>query len=371
VTRTVLHVIDTWGPGGAETVCVELASGLDRARWRPCSAVIREGWVHDRLRTQGLDPTIVRTGRGPVDLGYLAGLLRLARRKQVSLIQSHLLTANLYSAMVGRLLGIPVIATFHGTVDVGQRDRAAGLKLGLIARSAARLVFVSESLRRHFMNRRPVDLARTSVVHNGIDVARFGSSQSAALRTEMGMTDSDIIVGAVGNIREWKGYDQLLRVAHAVRDSRPMIRFVVAGRELQPLYGRLLAIGRELGLEDRVRFLGYREDAVSIFNSLDIYLNTSVSEGFSLTTVQAMACGIPVVATRSGGPEEIVTDGVDGLLVPVGDTAAIASALTRLASDAALRRRLGDAGRRTAVARFSVQRMVRDYEAIYDEVLRA
>jgi glycosyltransferase involved in cell wall biosynthesis len=369
--KTILHTIETGGPGGAETICLELASGLDRSRFRSCSAVVAAGWMYQALQKRGLDPEIIPTGRGLADLAFLWRLGLLARRKRAAIFQSHMLEASLYSAIVARVLGVPAIATFHGMVDVSPHDRWAGVKLKLISANVFRLVFVSETLRRHFLRTHGIADHRTTVIPNGIDAEHFRPAPHAGLRLELGVPDTAVLVGAVGNIRPAKGYDELLRVAARLRASHPDIRFVVAGGPDQPVFDQVLALRRDLHLEDVVTFLGFRDDVARVLNGVDLYLSTSTSEGFSLSTIQAMACGLPVVATRSGGPEDIVTDGRDGFLVPVGDTAGIARVVADLAADVTRRRQLGESGRQTVLQRFTLGRMVSAYEAIYDEALAA
>jgi glycosyltransferase involved in cell wall biosynthesis len=367
--RRLLHTIDTLGPGGAETVCVELADGVDRSRFRSSVAVIREGWIHDTMLARGLDTSIIRMRPGPLDVSYMWRLAMLARRQRVELIQSHLLTANLYCGVVARLLGIPAVATFHGMVDISPTDRWADLKLRIITANVSRLVFVSEALRRHFVQAHALLDRRTVVIHNGIDERHYRPEPHHALRAELGFDESTVIVGAVGNVRPAKGYDDLLRVAALLRDDYPHIRFVVAGEQTEPLYGELVARRRELGLEDRVSFLGFQTDIATLLNGIDLYLSTSISEGLPLTTLQAMACGLAVVTTRSGGTEEIITDGQDGVLLPVGDPVAAARAVASLAGSSAQRTRLGMAGRETVVRRFTLRRMTSAYEALYEEAL--
>ena len=366
--KTVLHTIDTTGPGGAETVCVELAAGLDPARYRSEIAVLGPGWLYDALRSRHLDPTIVRTARVPVDVPFLFRLITLARRHSAGLIQTHLLGTGLYGTLAARLLRLPAVATFHGLVDVAPNDRRAGLKLRAIAANASRVVVPSDALGRHLEARFPVVAGRLVVVPNGIDPDAFRPAPRRDLRAELGAPDETILVGSVGNVRPAKAYDVLLRVAARLVDRRPQIRFAIAGDPGQPLFDELRALHSRLGLRDRVVFVGFREDVATFLNGVDIYLSTSTSEGFSLTCLQAMACGVPVVATRSGGPEEILTDGEDGILVPVNDEEAIAAAVENLAMDAGSRRRLGLAGREKVRARFTVRRMVAAYEAIYAEL---
>lgn len=366
--KNVLHVIETGGPGGAETVFMELATGLDPARFRSVCAVPYEGWLSGSLRSRGVEPLLLPSRRGAIDVPLLAGLARIARRERIDLIQSHLFGMSFYSNVAGRALGIPVVSTFHGTVDIGKRGAAAALKMQAIARGSRRMVFVSESLRRTLLTSVRVPERRTAVIHNGVDTEVFAPRRSPALRAELGLGPEALIVGAIGNVRSAKGYDALVRVAAACADDA-RVAFVVIGEESAALMGELRALAAALGVEQRVRFLGFRNDIPVAINGLDIYLSTSRSEGFSLTTVQAMACAVPVIATRSGGPEEIVTDGVEGLLCAVDDVAAIAGAIRSLAVDEARRARLGKAGRRTAVERFALRRMVDGYAALYDAAM--
>lgn len=351
-------------------MCADLASGLDPSRFRSSAAVVDGGWLYDTLVARGVDTSITRMGRGGFDVGYMRRLATIARQQRASLIQSHLLTTNLYGGMVARLLGIPAIAAFHGMVDIAPDDRLARVKLRLITSCVSRLVFVSRALRRHFQSVYAVPEHRTVVVPNGIDADYFRPAPNRKLRAELGFADDVVIVGAVGNIRQAKGYDDLLTVAAVLRDDHPAIRFVIAGDPNDPIYARLIARRLELGLVDRVIFLGFRDQVAEFLNGIDLYISTSVSEGFSLTTVQAMACGRAVVATRSGGPDEIISNGTDGLLAAVGDPTAVASAVAACASDASLRRTLGERGRETVLRSFTRQRMIAAYEEIYEDALQ-
>lgn len=367
--KTVLHVIDTWGPGGAETVCIDLATGLDRSRFRSIGVAIREGWVFDQMDAKGLAPTIVRTGRGPFDVGFLAGLIRVCRRESPSILQSHLPTANLYSAIAGRLLSIPVVTTFHGTVDFDPSARFARLKALSISRLSGKRVFVSDGLRRQYLATHSAGERGTVVIHNGVDPMFFQPAPDSRLRQLLGLAPQTIIIGAVGNTTRAKGYDALLRVAARLHESGVPVHVVVAGREREPMFGELLRMRSELGLDAVVSFIGFLEDTRLVYSGADIYVSTSVSEGFSLTTVQAMSSGLPVVATRSGGPQEIISNGADGLLFDVGDTTGIAAALTGLAMNPAERMRLGNAARQKVLSHFTNERMAEQYEHVYDALL--
>jgi glycosyltransferase involved in cell wall biosynthesis len=379
-THTILHLIDTPGPGGAETVYLSLVLGLDRARFRSVATtdvpapgtpqgegISERGWLHDALRAQGLDPVVVHTTRA-FDLAYLARLVRLVRTTRADVIHSHLLTSSVYGSAAGLLTGVPVVATFHGTVDIPARRRLTALKLAIINRGAGRIVFVSNHLRRAMLASTNLDEARSVVVHNGIDAARFRPAPNDHLRRSLGLGPDVVLVGAAGNVRRPKGYDVLLDCAALVSTHAPRICFVIAGENTgdPELTEALLSQRARLGLQDTVRFIGFQHDAAEFLNGLDVFVLPSRQEGFSLSTVEAMACGLPVVATRSGGPEEIVSDGESGLLVPAGEPQPLARALERLRDDSSLRSSLAERGRARAVENFSIGSMVRGYEAIYD-----
>jgi glycosyltransferase involved in cell wall biosynthesis len=368
--RTIVHFIDTGGPGGAETIFLELVSRLDGERWRSVAVVPTRHWLEGALRERGIEPIHVPTRRS-FDAGYLAALYSVAREHGAHLIHTHLLTTAVYGGAVGRLLRIPVVSTFHGAVDMPARDRLLGLKLRVMARPSNRVVFVSATLKRTLQARSRIPERLTRVVHNGIDVEVFAPGPPGPLRAELGVMADELLIGAVGNVRTSKDYENLLRAAAWLRDRGLSHRFVVAGDTNSGELQRLLALRSELRLEQVVRFLGFRADVPSVLRSLDMYVLSSRQEGFSLTTVQAMSCGLPVVATRCGGPEEIITDGVDGVLVDASDPAALGGAVDALACDPGRRARLGVAARTTAVTRFGIAAMVRGYERIYEDVAGA
>lgn len=174
-----------------------------------------------------------------------------------------------------------------------------------------------------------------------------------------------MIVGAVGNLRYAKAYDVLLEAVAQLARRDPSMRFVIAGDDTDGLLASLESQRDRLGIADRVRFTGFGRDVAAFLNGLDVFVLPSRSEGFSLATVEAMSCGLPVVVTRSGGPDEIVEDGRNGLMVPSESASAIAEALGRLASDATLRERLGNNARDRAIQDFDVASMVQRYEALY------
>jgi glycosyltransferase involved in cell wall biosynthesis len=362
--KNILHAIDTSGPGGAETVFLSLATGLDPGRYRSYAVIKSEGWVAEQLRKAGMQPFFANV-RGSFNLRYLYQLVRIVRRHKIDIIQSHLFGSNVYCSLAGLICRVPVISVFHGAVDVNPSSRLLRTKFHILRRGSARVVYVSHSLGTAISQSGMLDARAAQVIYNGVDTDVFQPRPDRSLRQQLGLADGDIVIGSMGNIRRPKGYDVLLQAAAQLVSHSPHYKFLIAGDASGRLYEELLQLRARLGLTRHVFFLGFRADVAEVLNNFDVFLLSSTSEGFSIATIEAMACGLPVVVTRSGGPEEIVTDQVDGLLVDPGSPAQIAAALQSIATDTVLRQRLAHRARATVSARFSVRAMIDAYQDLY------
>ncbi len=363
--RTVLHLIDTGGPGGAETILLSVVTGLG-PEWRSVPVVPVRDWLHGALVERGVEPILLRPEElaGPA---HLRTILRLIRRHRVDVVHTHLLGSAVYASLAAAPFGVPVVSTFHGLPDIPPSGRWTSSKIRILSRRRNRVVFVSGKLRDAMVERHGFRRDLTRVVPNGVELPPPGTPPLD--RAALGAGPGDFLVGAVGNLRPAKDYATLLRAAAELVRRRVPLRVVVAGQGSGALRDELLALRTELGLEERVAFLGFRRDVPRLLATFDAVVSSSSSEGFSLAIVEALALGRPVVATRSGGPEEILRQGETGLLLPTGDPAALADGLERLWREPELGARLGAAGDKDVRKRFAVERMVGDYAAIYREVL--
>lgn len=367
--KTILHIIETGGPGGAETVYLNLIRGLDSARWRHVAVVPTRDWLYDQLVELGVQPYLIPE-RWTFDAAFFGRMISLIRRERVDLIQAHLFGSAVRAAMLARVSGVPAVATLHGDMDLGPGERFRGLKIGIINRGLQRIVFVSEPLRRSFLDAVPVRLDLAVVIPNGIDASRFFAASGEEFRAGYGIMPDEFVVGAVGSPgRAAKGLDVFLDVAALFKARSPGVRFVIVGNLEGGRGAELLSQRASRGLEDDVLMTGFRSDVASAFAAFDVYALTSRSEGFSLSLIEAMASGLPVVATRCGGPEQIITDGVTGLLVRNESPEAIATAIERLRVTPEERRSLGVAARKAVAERFSLDAQLRSYERMYDDCL--
>ena len=371
--KTILHIIDTTGPGGAETVFINLATRLPKDEYRSVVVIRGKGWVYDALQRQGVTP-ILLDAKGSFNWRYLLGLRKIIQSESVDIIQSHLLGSNVYSAIVGLMTGTPVVTTFHGAVDVGEQERFMGLKFALINKGASRIVAVSESLRHDIANRTPLKADNTVVIYNGIDTADFERKKCNAFRQQFDWVDDGIIVGSLGNIRPAKAYDILLQAANLLKNQTKPCRFVIAGQgesngKPSRLYEKLLKLRDSLNLQEHIKFIGFVDDPAEFLSKIDLFLLSSTSEGFSISTIQAMASSLPVIATRSGGPEEIITHREDGWLVEKDNPAAMAEALDLLKNDPEHCARLSSRAKLRVDSAFGLTAMLGSYQKLYTELI--
>lgn len=366
--RRILHLIDSYGPGGAETIFVQLATGLPREDWVSVASVPREGWVAQALRAQGLEPVLI-PAHGRFNVGYLRGLINLIRREEVALLHSHLFGAAIYGGLAARICRIPIVSTLHGEPDLPGSRRTAAPRFAALNLTGNEMVLVSGALREAFHRQGRFPRDRSRVIYNGIDLETFAPGPGTRVRRELGVGPDDILIGAVGNFRPAKALDDFVRTARLLADRDDRYRFLIAGEPDDTIFPEVRTLRDELGLAGRLHFLGYREDVTEVLRALDMYASSSLQEGFSLTVIQAMAVGTPVVATRSGGPEEILTDGVTGLLVPPGVPAKLAAAVHQLWKDEPRRRRLKGRAQAAVSDRFRLGRMLAEYQDLYRALL--
>jgi glycosyltransferase involved in cell wall biosynthesis len=343
-----------------------LVTGLPQEKWFSIPVVPVVDWLHGALSDAGV-ATVVLDTEGLGRAAQVRALARLIRKHRVGLVHAHLLGSGVYASLATALRRVPVVCTLHGIPDLGENDPLLPLKFRILSRSGNRIVFVSESLQQEVLRRVHVPKRSRRVVHNGIEPG--APDMSGAERSETGAGPADFLVGTVGNLRPAKDYANLLRAAAIVRDAGCPIHVAVIGQGGNELEQELLELRSSLALDSSVSFLGFRADAGRLLCAFDLFVSSSVSEGFSLSTLEALWAGVPVVATRSGGPEEIVRHGDTGVLVPVESPAALAAGILELYRSPQRAIEMAERGKTDVQTRFSRSRMLASYESIYREVV--
>jgi glycosyltransferase involved in cell wall biosynthesis len=360
----ILHTIDTTGPGGAEAVFINLAEGLDKKEYNSIVAIRGKGWVYTELEKYGFKPILINA-KGSFNFKYLWGLIKIARKYDIDIIQSHLFGSNVYCSLVGLILNIPVVSTFHGFVDASFKDKLLWFKYSIINLGSKKIVFVSDHLKDHFLRTTNLNKNKAVRIYNGIGTNVFKPDKKNNIRREFNLSDDDIIIGSIGNIRPAKGYDILLKASSMVIKKNPKCKFVIVGEGSGTLYDELLQLRKQLALEKHVFFLGLRADVANVLNNFDIFLLTSTSEGFSISTLEAMACGLPVIVTRSGGPEEIVIEGINGVVVNC-NVKDIAKGVIQFLEDKELKKNFSRMACDYVHENFSLTGMIDQYKSVYE-----
>jgi glycosyltransferase involved in cell wall biosynthesis len=379
----IVHAIARLNLGGAALSVLELAAGQQErghevlvvAGTIPPGEASMESVATDLGVPYLRMPALTRDLSPRDDVRATAGLRRLLRERRPDVLHTHTSKAGA-TGRIAALASWParpdaVVHTFHGHVlsgyFEGRRERAFRLIERGLAHATDRIIAVSEQVRDDLLRFRVARPEKIDVVHYGFDLDRRVADAARSRdpkRRLLGAGDHDFVIGWAGRLSEIKRPLDLVRVAANV----PQSLLVLAGDgELRPQVERLAA---ELGLRDRVRLLGYIEDLGAWYGAFDAFLLTSANEGAPVVAVEALAAGLPVVATRAGGTVTVVDDTETGYLAAIGDVDELARHLRELRDDPELRRRLGGTGATRVRERFATARMVDETEAVYLRALR-
>ncbi|WP_297793829.1 glycosyltransferase family 4 protein [uncultured Marinobacter sp.] len=365
--KTILHLIDTTGPGGAETVFISLLGKLEETEFQNVVVLRGEGWVADQVRGLGITPHIIDS-KGSFNLAYIRALRHILNCQQVDLIHAHLLGSNVYGALLAIISRTPMIATFHGAVDVSAGERFLRAKFSIIGWGASAIVCVSKRLQDELAERSPLPKHKLKLIYNGVNPEIFRRVPVTELREELGVSQEATLVVSIGNVRPAKGYEYLVDAAVSMAELDPNTHFVVVGHQREALFDKLKTQIAEAPRQPNIHWLGFRQDAADVLRQADIFLLPSVSEGFSISTVEAMMAGVPVIATRSGGPEEIIVNGETGLLVPIRDPDAIVAAILDL-KRTVLHKEVTERAHERACDQFSLASMLQGYFGLYERLM--
>jgi glycosyltransferase involved in cell wall biosynthesis len=383
----VLLLNHTSRVSGAERSLLDVVSGL-RASGVEADVACPEGPLAGRARRLGV-PVHVLTGTDgslrlhprhtPRALGELlrAGrqLRRLVREQRPDIVHANSIRAGLVAAIAARLGAPRPVVHVRDVLPAGA---LTSLTFRVLSRSSAALV--ANSGYTAAAVRAAVEDAPVRVIQNGVDLARFDPDryERRVERSRLGLAEDDRAVAVIAQLTPWKGQDDAVRAVARVGpgELRPHLLFVgdvvfsspATRFDNRSYIAALRRLVDDLGLGDRVRFLGAREDVPAILSALDALLVPSWEEPFGRAVVEGMAMGVPVLATSAGGPAELIADGRDGLLLPPRSPERWAHALEGLLTDSAARSRMGARARARAVRSFSLETHVAALRALYGEV---
>lgn len=359
MTIRIVHLVSTLGIGGQEMVILSLVRQMDRSRFTPVVFALNEsGPLAERITRLGVDVEVIG-GHGLLGWPLVRRLNARLRARGVDILHTHNPGPHQYGAAARLLGGVPALLhTKHGRNVVRDRkgrwaEFGAGRLSDLVVPVSSDAAEVARRVER-------IPDHKLRVIRNGIAID--GAPLAQVLPD--GRPPRAIHVARLNHIKDQV---TLLRAARRVADLLPgfTLDIVGDGEMREPLH----ALARDLRLDDVVHFHGMRDDIPELLAGADLFVLPSLSEGVAITLLEAMAAGLPVVASDVGGNREVVVPSVTGLLCPAGDPEALAAAMLEAISDPARARAWGRAGRERVAAEFNLTRTVAAYEAAYQEIV--
>ncbi len=368
----ILHVINSFDIGGNERFLVELLRGLDRTEFH------QEVCVPDRGRDytfdlkqicQSLDvPLHVISARHNLDPSIGRELRKHMAARGCDIVHTHLVLSQYWGRRAAIAAGVKRIFSSEQNAyrfKVLPPFRWIEQRL---TRATERVLACSGHVRDHLVRRVGLPPDKVALVYNGVDTTAFAPAgpddpARAAARADLGIGPGDKLIGTVGHLNRQKGHAVLIEAMAGVLEREPAARLLIAGRG--PLRKRLEALAVACGVAGKVTFAGLVGDVPRLLKAFDAFAFPSLWEGFGIALTEAMAAGLPTVASGTGGIMEIIQDGVSGLLVPPGDAGELVAALVRVLQRPELARDLAQRGLARVRETFSLARTLEQMAAIY------
>ncbi|MEX0585917.1 MAG: glycosyltransferase family 4 protein [Pirellulales bacterium] len=357
----IMQICSGGDVNGAIVHCAMLSRELVRMGHEVTLLCRPHAWIGKELTPVGVE--VVESSLNRWSLVELRRLIQTARRRRIDVIHTHMSRANALGVLMRLASGIPSVATAH--------NRHIQLHWPLndfvIGSSAATTRF---HRRYNF-----VPYRRSETVHYFIDPARARSTDRAArrrIRASLEIADRDVLVAQVGDVVPRKGLIDVIEALPQVLSAVPAVRLAVVGRakNSDDYLAHCQQEAQRLGIAAAIRWTGHRHDVGDVLAAIDVFVLASHEESLPVSILEAMAAGLPVVATRVGGIPEMVADGVTGRVVPAGRPVILAKAIAELAADDSMRRRLGEEGRRRIDREFSPHAIAPKVVAVYEQVIR-
>ncbi len=366
--KRVLHVIDSLHLGGAQEVVQNLATcGTPRFK-HEVATMHGRGIYWNRLRDAGIAVHSLSPHKHLP--AYLATLPTLILSTRPDILHCHLIPSNIIAKPLGSLLGVPLVINHDHTNDPHRIDNKLLLALDKSTNRFARhIIAVAAACRDFLIRHESIPPEKITLVPNAIDLRRFSpaTTSRAESRTALDLPPDTPVIAGVGRLNPQKNFSLFLKIAAAVSSKFPETRFLLAGEG--PEESLLREQAARLGIAEKVIFAGYIPDTRLVYAAADILLMPSRFEGLPMTLLEAMAMGLPVVASNLDGIAEVVTDSCEGFLAPPGEASFFANHITNLLSNPELASTLSRNARTKIEQNHSVEKMTSAVEAIYDRFL--
>ena len=371
--KSVLHLIHSGGFYGAEAVVLNLCIGLQKSKFRPVlGCFMSSGQEKPQLgllaETKGIKVEYFNFGR-KFDFQVIKNLYQVIISEKIGLIHSHGYKPSFYCLMIFLFYRIPYIVTCHlwFCSNIKMYFNVLAERISMLF--AKKIVAVSYPIAKEIASWRLLK-KKITVINNGIDIDKYTDYREDfdrdQLRKGLGLKNDSILIGTLGRLTPQKGHEYLLEAAAKILRERQNIEFIVAGDG--PLKDILVQKARDLNILDAFHFVGFRSDAINILRLLDIFVFSSIDEGLPIALLEAMAVGLPIIATDVGDISQVIQNRFNGILVRSKCPNELAESISALLNDTALRKKLAVCAMNTVNRDFNTSRMSEKYVKIYDEL---
>jgi glycosyltransferase involved in cell wall biosynthesis len=346
--------------GGVPLLIKNIALGLDGRDFEVHVACLSPpGPVSEELAAAGI-PTHALNARGPQDFVVAIRLARLLSCLRPDVLFTALVHANFMGRLVGRLLGIRRIFSSIHTVE---KEKRWHLQLeNLFCRLSNKTVCVSHAVFRQVKEVCHAPLSQMALIRNGVEIEDFNKIEEPSIKIP-GLSPDRTVLIFVGRLDAVKGVDILIRAVSILNEKMDALHLLIVGDGA--IRSELEALTTKLNLSDKVSFLGTRRDIPALLRLSDIKVMPSYWEGLPVSAIEAMAAGVPVIASDVEGLNEVVRDNVTGILIPPGNPEMLAKAIFRCVANPQLSEEMGKNGRKIATRDFSRQRMITSYKQLF------
>jgi len=361
----IFYLITELERGGAEILLLDLVKALPKEKFDIKVGYLRgQGTLSDEFKANNIDVTFFNI-RSRFDIIGIFKLVNFLKRHCFDIVHTHLIDADIFGCIAAKIAKVPVIVSTKHNTDTFRKKKMPAVWLDtFLANNSTKVIAVSAAVKDFLIKFQKINPNNIEIIHNGVDLRKINRTiDIKQAKTALGINPDDHVVGCIARFDEQKGHRYLVEAMDKVSAKIKHVFFVFVG--VGELEAKIKERINQLNLNDKVKFLGQRDDINNILSALDVFVLPSVWEGLGIVLLEAQAACLPVVATKVDGIVEVVKDGVTGLLVPAKDAQSLAAAIINLIEDHDKACRYGKNGREFVSQNFSIEKMTKKIETLY------
>lgn len=369
---SVMHVIYSLDAGGAEAVVANFAKYHNNNIFRYIICVISGGefYKNEIIKSKAKFYNLAKS-KNLINFCFLIKFIRIIKNEKVCILHLHNLSPSFWGTLAGLISGVKVILRTEHNILLEGKNCEKKLKnfcrrwLGIFQK---RIICVSNQVLASHTEKDKIFRKKYIKIYNGIDISKFSNKSCVDYRKQFHLPKDSTLIGKVARLTDQKGHEYILEAAKIIIERNPKVFFLIIGDG--PKKQKLIKLAESMNLLNNVLFIGKRADVPNILKSIDIFVLSSLWEGFPMTIIEAMASGLPIIVTDVGGNSEAVKNGTNGILIPPKNSKELANAVFKLLENIELRKKMGKKSREIVTKKFTALQMVKKTENQYLKLLK-